>query len=68
MATPDQVNKLNYDDRQSYDFILETQGTGEADLFLNKKLQLYQTEMINQQVLQQEERAKQQRLQGQKRP
>ena len=34
-------------------------------MFLNKKLQLYQTEMINQQVLQQEERAKQQRLQGQ---
>ena len=64
MATPDQVNKLNFDDRQSYDFILETQGESEADIFLNKKLQLYQNEMVNQQVLREEERAKRQRLQG----
>ena len=64
MATPDQVNKLTYDDQQSYQFILETQGTEQADFFLNKKLEDYQVQEASQLILQQEEAQKAQRSVG----
>ena len=64
MATPDQVNKLTYDDQQSYQFILETQGTEQADFFLNKKLEDYQVQEASKLILQQEEAQKAQRSVG----
>jgi len=42
MATPDEINKLKYDDKLSYDFILEAQGLEVADKFLQDKLVEYQ--------------------------
>ena len=49
MATPDQINQLTYDDQQSYQFILETQGTEQADFFLNRKLEDYAVQQSAQQ-------------------
>ena len=42
MATPDEINKLKYDDKISYDFILDAQGIEVADKFLQDKLIEYQ--------------------------
>ena len=47
MATPDQINQLTYDDQQSYQFILESQGVEQADFFLNRKLEDYAVQHLN---------------------
>lgn len=61
MATPDQINLLQPNDKVSYQFILESSGPAAADAFLEQKLQLYQTQ---QQAIQLEE---QKRLQKEER-
>ena len=68
MATPDQVNQLNYDDKVSYDFILEAQGVEAADYFLNQKLQQYQLQQQSQQIIQQQEAQKLAEQTGQEAP